>query len=324
MARNNLQIVNKSRSERYQTTEKTEETKEIKKKTKKKKDETIEEKETHPIIKKVFTTTIIIIVLFISYIMFIEPNIFVVKEYKIESEKLPNSFHGQKIIHISDLNYGTSFTSKDLETITKKIKNLKPDILIFSGNLIDKNIALDKENKELIIKNLLSLESVSYKFSVIGKNDNTEIFQEIMRESGFTILDNTSTLVYNEENTPILISGISSDSNDFSFLNTTIEELDTTNLFKIIISHSAELIDNIIDTNPDLVLSGNTLGGLLNPGFTKPLLLKDNQKYYKQYYKINNTELFVSNGLGTSDINMRFNNFPTINFFRLSKTKTTS
>lgn len=324
MARNNLQIVNKSRSERYQTTEKQEETKENKKKIKKKKEEITEKKETNPIVKRIFLTIIFIIALFISYTMFIETNIFLVKEYKIESEKLPNSFHGQKIVQISDINYGTSFTSKDLENVTKKIKDLKPDILIFSGNLIDKNITLDKKNKELIIKNLLSLEDASYKFSVIGKNDNTEIFQEIMRESGFTILDNTSTLVYNEENIPILISGISSDSNDFSFLTNPIEDVDTTNLYKIIITHSAEIIDNIIDTNTDLVLSGNTLGGLINPGFTKPLFLKENQKYYKHYYEINNTKLFVSNGLGTSDMNMRFNNFPSINFFRLSKIKTTS
>lgn len=324
MARNNLQIVNKSRSDRYQKPEEKEEIKEIKNKTKSKKEEKIKEKEKHPIIKRILLTIFFIIALFISYTMFIETNLFLVKEYKIESEKLPKSFHGQKIVHISDLNYGTSFTSKDLEIITSKIKKLKPDILIFSGNLIDKNVTVDKENKELIIKNLLSLESVSYKYSVIGKNDNTEAFKEIMKESGFTILDNTSTLVYNEENTPILISGISSDSNDFSFLNTPIEEIDTTNIYKIIISHSAELIDSIIDTNPDLVLSGNTLGGLINPGFTKPLFLKENQKYYKHYYEINNTKLFVSNGLGTSDMNMRFNNFPSINFFRLSKTKTTS
>ena len=40
---------------------------------------------------------------------------------------------------------------------------------------------------------------------------------------------------------------------------------------------------------------------------------------YDEYYKIKNLELFISSGIGTNNIGIRFFCFPSINFFRLSK-----
>jgi predicted MPP superfamily phosphohydrolase len=86
-----------------------------------------------------------------------------------------------------------------------------------------------------------------------------------------------------------------------------------------VLTHSAEITDKLLVHNPDLILSGNTLGGIINPGFTKPLFLEENTKYYKDYYKLKDTKLYISNGLGTDESNMRFNNLPSITLFRIYK-----
>ena len=41
--------------------------------------------------------------------------------------------------------------------------------------------------------------------------------------------------------------------------------------------------------------------------------------YYKDYYKLKDTKLYISNGLGTDESNMRFNNLPSITLFRIYK-----
>ena len=169
MARNNLEVVKKSRSDRYKVAEvkekeKVTKTKTIKKKVKPKKEkEEIEEKEFNPILKKILIFLIIIIVLFISYSMFIEPNLLNVKEYKLESNKISTNFHGTKIIQFSDLNYGTYFTEKDLIKLVDKINELKPEILLFNGNLIDSNIKLDENNTKILIKELSRIDYPLYK-----------------------------------------------------------------------------------------------------------------------------------------------------------------
>ena len=326
MARNNLEVVKKSRSDRYKVAEvkekeKVTKTKTIKKKVKPKKEkEEIEEKEFNPILKKILIFLIIIIVLFISYSMFIEPNLLNVKEYKLESNKISTNFHGTKIIQFSDLNYGTYFTEKDLIKLVDKINELKPEILLFNGNLIDSNIKLDENNTKILIKELSRIDYPLYKYAVYGSNDYNQTFEHIMKESGFTILDNESTLLYYKDEIPIVLYGFNLNKKeiDYNILNEPIDEIDTTKFYKIVLSHSPNVIDNLKSHNPDLVLSGSTLGGLIDLEFTKPLFLNET-KYYEDYYKINKTNLYISNGLGTSNINMRFNNVPSFNFFRLYK-----
>lgn len=330
MARNNLQVVNKNRSDRYKTQEKKFEKKEEKKeeKTKINKKEEINEKkskEFNPIIKKIIIYIIFIISSFLIYSMLIEPNLLKVKEYKIETTKIEQNFHGYKIVQISDLNYGTSFTKKNLDKTINKINELKPDIVLFTGNLINKEIKIDKQTEEEIINSLNKLKTPLYKYAIYGSSDYNETFEKIMLETSFTILDNESTLIFYKDETPIMITGFNNNKTeqDYSILSKPINEIDTTNLYKIVLTHSPNIIDNLLKYKPDLVLSGSTLGGYVNPQITKPLLLEENTKYYKDYYKLNHTELYISNGLGTEKINMRFNNIPSINLYRLYK-KTTS
>ena len=144
-----------------------------------------------------------------------------------------------------------------------------------------------------------------------------------MNLADFKILNNESTLLYYEDNIPIEIIGFNIiDSNpNYTIVTDYIDELDTSNYYKIVLIHEPDSLDNFINYNPNLILSGHSLGGLIEiPGF-KPLFLnKNSQKYYQDYYKINNTDIYISNGLGTSNINYRFNNTPSFNLYRLYKT----
>ena len=105
MARNKLQVVNKSRSEKYniekptKTEEEKKKTKTIKKEkvikektVKQDQDEEIEIKQLNPFVKKIIILFIVIITVFISYSMFVEPNLLQVKEYKIETSKIEENF----------------------------------------------------------------------------------------------------------------------------------------------------------------------------------------------------------------------------------------
>ena len=40
-------------------------------------------------------------------------------------------------------------------------------------------------------------------------------------------------------------------------------------------------------------------------GIKNMLLPKDAKKYYKPYYKINNTDIYISNGIGVDKVNFR-------------------
>lgn len=320
------------RSDRYKIETKDEQNEIIKKKKNKKEekkhiktDQTTKKNKEHPILNKIILTIIIITILIISYSTIIEPNIINIKEYKIESKLIPDSFHGTKIVHFSDIHYGTTINKKQLEKITNKINELKPDIIVFTGDLLDKNINLTKNTEKELITYLSNLKCSLYKYAIFGDEDlKNKQYQEIMTTSGFTILDNKTTPLYYKDTTPILITGYNPivSKPNYTILTDLIDSKDPTNYFKLVLTHEPDSIDKFINYNPNLVLSGHSLGGSIDFKFTKPLLLPENsKKYFKDYQKIKNTDLYISNGLGTTGLNARLLNPPSINLYRIYKTK---
>ena len=66
------------------------------------------------------------------------------------------------------------------------------------------------------------------------------------------------------------------------------------------------------------MLSGHSHNGQVRiPLIGKIYTPKGSKKYYEDYYNMNNKELFVSNGIGTSLLNMRFMSQPSINLYRI-------
>ena len=276
--------------------------------------EEVEEKD-HSKLKKFIIVLIVLIVAFLTYTIGIEPKTFTVKEYKVESSLYPESFEGLKIVQFTDLHYGNSINKKELDKIVSKINELKPDIIVFTGDLIDKDIVINENIQNEITVSLSGLNASLYKYAIYGNEDDEKIYKEIMEKVDFKLLKNEATLLYYKDNTPILIAGFDPiESNPkYSILDEPVDEVNTENLYKIILAHEPDTIDNIISYNPNLVLTGSTLGGSFK--IFKPLFL-NGSKHYLDYEKIDNTELYISNGLGTKGLNMRFNNYPSISLYR--------
>ena len=68
----------------------------------------------------------------------------------------------------------------------------------------------------------------------------------------------------------------------------------------------------------DLILAGNSLNGsVVLPFYGGIFESRGSTKYKKPFYEVNGTLIYISSGLGTKDINYRFNNKPSFNFYRL-------
>ncbi len=282
-------------------------------------EEETEEEGKHPFLKKAIIICILLLALMFVYVKEIGTKHLEINEYKIESKIIPESFDGLKIVHFSDIHYGTTVNEKELTNIVNKINELKPDIVFFTGDLFDKDITLNEESINKTIELLSSINPTLYKYAVYGDMDNPDKFAEIMEKSGFTILNNESKLLYWNDNTPIVITGLNT-SNDYSILTNVVDEVDTTNLYKIVLVHKPDEYNKIQDYKPDLTLAGHTLGGLVRIPGLRPLYLQDGAKtYYKDYYKINNKDFYISNGLGTTKFLFRISNHPSINFYRVYK-----
>ena len=285
-----------------------------------------EEKKKHPIIKFIIIF-ILIIAAILLYSRFIATKGLVTKEYKITSSSIQDNFHGFKIVHISDVHYGRTTDKKDLNNMVKEVNLLKPDIVVLTGDLIDRDTKLDDDLKGEISEALSSINANVGKYAISGNHDsNFSEWESIINDSGFKNLNDTYELIYNDGYTPILLAGLSSNLNNQVDIteryNKILEYSNNENikeLYKILSIHEPDYINNIDYSNFNLILAGHSHNGQVRLPFIGGIILPNGaKKYYKEHYKINNTDLYISSGIGTSGISFRLFNKPSINFYRLT------
>ncbi len=286
--------------------------------------------------KKTFTKKLIIIffcftitvTIFLLYSRYIETKRLIVKEYRIENEKITNNFHGLKIVHISDIHYGRTVDIDYLKKIVNKINYINPDIVVLTGDLIDKDTNLNDKKADKISKELNKINAKIGKYAIKGNHDyKFDKWNFIIENSGFIDLDDNYDLIYKDTNDYILLSGMSTniygDTKIEDKLNRVNEYLNNNQnnqpIYKILLMHEPDFIDNFDYTQYDLILAGHSHNGQVRLPFIGATILPPyGKKYYDNYYKLNNTELYISSGIGVSSINFRFLNPPSINFYRLT------
>lgn len=241
----------------------------------------------------------------------------VVNEYSLEYDNLPDSFYGLKIVQISDINYNSATVDmKKVEKLVDKVNDLKPDLIIFTGDLVYGDVSQDDLN--ILEDNLTKMNASLGKYSIFGEDNNS--IKIIVKNAGFIDLENTYDLIYKDDYTPILITGIGGNLIDldssFSYFS---EEGINNNIFTISIMHKADIIDEVLERyDVDLAMGGHSLNGLIKiPGVGGIFTNSGNRKYFDSYYKINDTDLFISSGIGVRQYPYRLFNHPSINLYRL-------
>ena len=259
--------------------------------------------------------------LFYLYTTFISTRIISVHEERIINKKVPDSFNGLKIAHFSDLHYGSTYFINELKDVVKKINKRKPDIVVFTGDLIDKNYDLTMSEQEKIIKELKNIDSTLGKYAIYGEEDNS-IFETVMRQSGFDILDNNYDIIYNNSNDPFILIGLNSnnESNLVSAFSYFKEPTHNSNIFSVTLIHEPDMVDSVSENNTsDLFLAGHSHNGYIVFPFIGGIYkIQGAKKYNAPYYKIEDSHLYISSGLGTNGPGFRLFCRPSINFFRIS------
>ncbi len=211
-----------------------------------------------------------------------------------------------KIIQISDLHFDKLRSFH--KSIAKKINAIKPDLIFFTGDSVDKTekIAALNEFLKLIDKSILKF-AITGNWEYWGKVD-LEKLKQVFSENNCELLinENRTLTIKNREISVIGIDDLVGGNANFP---KAVEDLKKTET-NIVLSHCPEHRD-IITTqkgrhNIDVVLSGHTHGGQVT--FFGLVLFKPrgSGKYLKGWYKESDPKMYISKGIGTSILPIRF------------------
>lgn len=288
----------------------------------------MEEQKKNYTLLKIIIIAVLLITGIILYSRFISTKGLKVKEYKITDSLITDNFHGFKVVHISDIHYGRTVKLKELEKLINEVNLLKPDIVVFTGDLIDRDTTLDETIINELKTNLSNINVTVGKYAISGEDDiSFNEWETIIKDAGFQNLNDTHELIYKDGYSPILLAGIKSNSDSPESLIERYQSLEQylnsdeslNNIYKILLIHEPDFIDDINYSYFNLILGGHSHNGQIHlPLFGPITTLEYSKKYYDEYYKLNNSHFYISGGTGTSDYSFRFCNKPSINFYRLT------
>lgn len=277
-----------------------------------------------------FAILIVILIGIICYSRFVSTKGLIMKEYRLTNTNLSDNFYGLKIVHLSDIHYGTTVNIDDLKALVNMVNKAKPDIIVFTGDLFDKEYPPSSEMIEELTEQLSNMRANIGKYAVSGENDvKIDKFNIVISNSGFTLLNDNYELIYKDNNIPLLLTGVSSNLNGGNDMDTkltsTVTYLNSLNedtinpSYKILLIHEPDYIDSIDTSAFNLILAGHNHSGQIRLPMIGGLIKYDGSKKYKNdHYLINGTEFFISSGIGTTEIKYRLFNKPSFNLYRLT------
>jgi predicted MPP superfamily phosphohydrolase len=249
-------------------------------------------------------------------------------QINISSKKIPSSFDGFTIVHISDL-HNAEFGNNQ-SRLLNAVKNASPDLIAITGDLIDSR-RTDVAKAMEFISGAVKIAPVYY---ITGNHESRTSeyakLKEQMTKAGVVILNDEGTKIKRGK-ASIHLLGLNdpdfTETDDAyesaAMINAKLKDmLSVSNEYTILLSHRPELFDVYAANNIDLVLSGHAHGGQFRLPFIGGLVAPNQglfPKYSEGVYEKNQTKMIVSRGLGNSIIPVRINNRPELVVITLNK-----
>ena len=238
-----------------------------------------------------------------------------VNETLITHQTIPNTFEGVRIIQFSDLLLSNKRDLRILENAVNSINRLKPDIVVFTGNLFSEETNPNTFNTE--VTELLSKINANLgKVASLGHSDlsRSDSVTQILSNASFNVLRNDSMELFNGSNEGIGFIGIDSLTSNPN-LDSILSSHSHSNKFDVLLLSEPSLASISLSHPVELQLSGYCRGVSLSLGEAADDSCK---QFYQGTYRFADQFLLnVNTGLNRPNHPFTLLNRPTIDSFLL-------
>lgn len=277
--------------------------------------------------KKIIIIFIALLIISLSlgvYIWRIEPRWVEWNHYVMPIKNLPESLVDKKLVQISDIHIGETVDEEYIIKQFKKISDINPDILVFTGDYISavniNQAPFDQLQKILEYSPKGKLATVAilgnHDYGILARNGSrADSLVQILVNNGFTVLRNTNLNING-----LNVIGID-DYWGTNFYPDIAMDLYKREKANLVLVHNPDVCDLDVWNGYDgWILSGHTHGGQVRLPFSKASIIPVDNKNYDEGLKhlSNGRTLYINKGLGHS-IRVRWNVRPEITVFTLKK-----
>jgi uncharacterized protein len=242
---------------------------------------------------------------------------------EVKNISFSNTNKGLKILQLSDIHIGKLRVKK--EKIVKVLEQAKPDIVIITGDYIEKFKHIPS-----FLELLKSLTAISNIYLCLGNHDfkvfkkdkpGLDKYIENIEKCGSTVLHNKSVCIEKNGKKYNLI-GIADKRSGYEDVLKALSSCSKNGALNIAFSHNPDIVFDIPKGRVDYLFCGHFHGGQIWAPFDLEFKLLRDEKLCKMgikrgLHKLNGIVLYLNRGLGNVCFPLRFLSRPEITIYYL-------
>jgi len=256
---------------------------------------------------------LIAVILPVTWALFVEPNMLVVKKVDLTVPKWHKEFNSLKIVVLSDIHVGSPFINySKLDTIVKITNKEKPDLIFLLGDYLFQGVIGDNFIKpNLVIDKLGNLKATHGVIAVLGNHDWWYDCKKYLENKKITVLENKAVKI-NYAGKTLWVAGVGDLWTMPVNITDAIKNIKSNNPI-ILLSHNPDIFP-IVPPGISLTIAGHTHGGQVYVPFMGRIVTPSDygKRYATGHIVESNRHLFVSSGIGTTILPVRFGTPPEI------------
>jgi len=263
-------------------------------------------------IRVTVTAVPVIIGCMVFYGFFIEPGFLFVRHETIKINNWPKELSGLKIAVLSDIHAGGWFVDeKKLRLIVDRTNQLQPDLIVVLGDyMVSESWMSHRMLPEQFGAILRDFRAPLGVYSVLGNHDwwwDGSRVRQGLEANGIRVLDDEVTEL-NVRGTSLWLAGLADLWTRPQHIKGTIDKIPVDRTI-IALTHNPDIFPRVPE-RVSLLLAGHTHGGQVQLPFIgsviQPSDVDNGQRYLQGHVFENNHHLFVTTGIGTSIMPVRF------------------
>ncbi len=224
-----------------------------------------------------------------------------------------------RVVQLTDPHAGAYMTRNDLRRYAEAVTALEPDLFALTGDFVSNSIAFLPG----CLEEMSRVKARYGTFAVLGNHEHwvasPDRLRSMFRQHGVPLLYNAHRVVRTAGG-PFAVSGIDDMRIGNDDLDAALKGLDPSTP-TILLSHRPEIFPEAAGQGIALTLSGHYHGGQIQlslPGGTKTSLAHLRTPYPEGLYRIGESRLYVSRGIGTTFTPVRLGARPEITVINLT------
>lgn len=243
-----------------------------------------------------------------------EPYMLTIEHRQIYLKRLPKSLDGFRVVQLSDIHH-SAFTSREqIERAVETANSLQADIVALTGDYISKERKYAAPCAEMLGK----LRARFGVFAVLGNHDHwvdAALMTDLFRAEGITVLINEG-MRFEQRGGSFWLAGVDDTMVGLEDLPLAMAGSSETEM-KLLLAHNPIILRRAAHAGVDLVLSGHTHGGQVTLRSEKGASGRPRRRLLKGLARQAATQIYVSRGLGTVVLPIRYGCPPEVSLLEL-------